>query len=270
MVRIAVLFTGQDRNLARNIKLLRRNLLEANSVTLFLACESGWPDFMRHFDGLEVGGADVRSESFRNSEELNLFNQILHRSDRPALRDAVYARSVPEGWNTYYVTEGSGTITQYYQVWKAWMLLLAYEQKNNMKFDVVARCRPDSIIGDRLDLSTLLSSDELTCRSLGSEKIRSKLTLAGGSTENAVVTLGYEQFWVARRDVFALLGPMLFTYGCWDHGEKYAFNSESNFIAFCKMNHLTYWAFPVANMFNMNHPGGGEVLDDPDVFSLLR
>ena len=256
--------------MSRNIKLLRQNLLEANSVTLFVAVETTFYEFLRHFDGIEIGGADVRHELFRNAEELKLFNHMMHRSDRPALRDEVYKRSESEGWNTYYVTEGSGTITQYYQVWKAWMLLLEYEQKHNMTFDVVVRCRTDSLLTEKLDVSAVLSSDEITCRSLGSEKIRRGLTPTGESTDKAVVTLGYEQFWVAKRDVFALLATIILTYGYWDHGDKYAFNSEANFRAFCKMNHLSYWPFTIANMFNQNHPGSGEVLEDPDVFSLLR
>ena len=270
MVRIAILLTGQDRGLGRTIGLLRKNLFEPNNATLFLTCETGWPDFMNHFNGLDVGGTDVRMfSSFREDEEYKSFQSLIVAANRPALRNDVYQRS-NEGWSTHYVTHGSGTLLQYYQIWKGWMLLLDYEKKNNMKFDVVVRCRPDSIITDRLDLSTVLSPDELTCRSLGSEKIRPKIVLTGESTEKAVITLGYEQFWVAKRDIFALLGPMLFTYGCWDDGDKYAFNSETNFIAFCRANHLTHWPFTIPNMFNMNHPGGEEVLDDPDVYSLLR
>lgn len=259
-MRTAVLITGQVRTIDRTRTLLQRNLIEPNNATLFLACE-GDP----RLDG-EIGGADIR-DSFR-CPEFNAFITVVWSSARPGLLQKVFDRS-NEGWSIEYVFT-SGTLLQYYQVWKAWMLLLDYEKKHSMKFDVVVRCRPDSLITEKLDLSTVLSSDELTCRSLGSERIRRSLVPIGGCTDRAVITLGAEQFWVARRDVFALLGPMVFTYGCWDSGSKCAFNSESYFEEFCRMNHLPYWSFSEGILFNTNHPGTDEVLDDPLVFSLLR
>jgi hypothetical protein len=88
---------------------------------------------------------------------------------------------------------------------------------------------------------------------------------------NTVVTFGQEQFWVAPRDVFALLGPMVFTYGTWDSGGLYAFNSESFFSQFCKANNIAHHMFgEPGDMFNWSHPGDEEVTTDPMVFSLLR
>jgi len=70
--------------------------------------------------------------------------------------------------------------------------------------------------------------------------------------------------------VFALLGSMLLAYGYWDNGTDYAFNSECFFDEFCRMNHITHWAYIQGELFNFNHPGTDEVLEDPLVFSLLR
>ena len=122
----------------------------------------------------------------------------------------------------------SGTVIQYYQVWKAWLMLLEYEKANNMRFDVVVRCRPDALLTERLDLSKLTTdADELTCRSMGLQRIVNRGAVTGQPWGDKVVwTLGQEQFWVAKRDTFALLGPMIFTFGSWDSGTPYAFNSE--------------------------------------------
>ena len=265
-MRTAVLITGQERSLPRIIRLLRKNLLEPNNVTVFFACESNDKErLLGYFDGITIGGADIRP-TFRDTE-FGTISTMVWSSCRPALQDRVFARS-NEGWSVRYVFD-SGTLLQYYQLWKAWGLVLEYEKQHG-KFDIVVRCRPDFLLTERLNLSTVMSSDELTCRSLGSQRIKDRLTLKGGSTENAVITLGTEQFWVARRDVFALFGPMVYMFGVWDSGTTYAFNSECFFSQFCEMNHLTHWIYSEGNIFNTNHPGTDEVLDDPLVFSLLR
>lgn len=150
----------------------------------------------------------------------------------------------------------SGTVLQYYQLWKAWTMLLEYEAANNMKFDVVVRCRLDSLLTEPLVFSM--------------PQFCSRVPFC--ITPNRVITFGHEQFWVAPRDVFALLGPMVFTYGTWDSGGLFAFNSESFFAEFCKANHIGHDMFwdTCGDMFNTSHPGDEEVLTDPRVFSLLR
>lgn len=268
-MRVAVLVTGQERTLHRTITLLKRNLFEPNNAVVFLACESDNPErIANHFQGTQYGGSMILS-SLR-TPEFQAFMNLLDVADRPAIRPDVFNRSA-EGWNKHYL-HSSGTVLQYYQVWKAWMMLLDYEKANGVKFDMVVRCRPDSLLTERLDLSKLTTdADEITCRSMGLDRIRSKIEATGQPWKDKVVwTLGQEQFWVAKRDTFALLGPMFFTFGCWDSGTFYAFNSECFFEEFCKMNHITHWIFGDGEMFNYNHPGNDEVLSDPALLSLLR
>jgi hypothetical protein len=266
-MRTAVLFTGQERTLSRTVGLLKRNLLVPHNATVFLAVETTAPDSIKgYFDGVEIGGADVR-DTFR-TPEFKGFIAMLWSSSRPALLEKVFVRC-NRGGSIDYIFE-SGTLLQYYQIWKAWMMLLDYEQKHKMKFDVVVRCRPDCLLTEKLNLASIFSKDEITCRSMGVERIRSVLTPTNESMDKVVLTLGFEQFWVAQRDVFALLGSMLLAFGCWDNGTEYAFNSECFFDEFCKMNHITHWAYIQGQLFNFNHPGTGEVVSDPQVFSLLR
>ena len=159
---------------------------------------------------------------------------------------------------------------QYYQVLKGWMMVLEYEQKHKMRFDVVVRWRTDALLTEKLDLSALFSSDELTVRSLGSQRIRERLEVSGNPMDRVVVTLGWEQTWFAKRDVFALLGTMMYMYGAWDNGSKYAFNSETFFETFCKMNHITHWRFWDPPLFNESHHHTNEIVSDPLVISIVR
>lgn len=277
----AVLFTGQERSLARTIRLLRRNLLEPNSVVVFFACESDNPDrFLSHFSGLAVGGTDFRT-TFRDSEFHSLV-QLISSSNRPALRDEVFRRTT-EGWTANYVWN-SGTLLQYYQLWKAWQLLLSYERTHSMVFTNVVRCRPDCLLTETIDLSKLsVTNDELASRGMGSARIQAihaarqssgeyEHPLGHPYTSKVIWTLGHEQIWIAKRDVFALFGPMVFQYGCWDSGGRCAFNSETFFHQFCVANHVTHWACieSLEHLFNYSHPGNEEVLEDPHIFSLLR
>jgi hypothetical protein len=261
--------TGQERCLRRTIHLLKKNLFEPNNAVVFLACESDNPvRTTEYFQGTHYGGSEIRP-TFRTAE-FQAFMNLLEVGGRPAVQPEVFGRTA-EGWSMGYL-RSSGTVLQYYQVWRAWLLLLEYEKANNMKFDVVVRCRPDSLLGERLDFSKLTTeADERTCRSMGVERIRNNCEMTGQPWGDKVVwTLGQEQFWVARRDTFALLGPMVFTFGCWDAGTPYAFNSECFFAQFCLQNHIAQWAYGDGNMFNYSHPGDDEVTSDPAMFSLLR
>jgi hypothetical protein len=260
-MRTAVIVNGQERGLRRTVNLLKQNLILPNDAVMFLACESGNAAVTAsYFQGAHYGGSLILP-SLRDTE-FNAFMQFLNHSNRPAITPEAFGRS-GEGWNMSYL-HSSGTVIQYYQVWKAWQLILEYERNNNMRFDVVIRCRTDSILTERLDLSLPY---------FGSERIRTRQQGASGVSlqPNTVVTFGPEQFWVAPRDVFALLGPMVFTYGTWDSGGLFAFNSESFFDEFCKANHIAHHMFvEPGDMFNFSHPGNDEVTTDPMVFSLLR
>lgn len=274
-MRTAILFTGQERSLDRCIQLLRKNLLEPNQATVFLACESDNPTRVTsYFDGIEIGGVEILP-SFR-TDEFNKFIELLSVCARPALLQKVFDRT-KEGWSINYVIH-SGTVVQYYQVWKAWLQVLEYEKKHGIQFDVVVRCRPDCLLTEKLDLSNLTTEgDELICRSMGNERILENIKKRGvhicyehpiGSkiANNVVWTLGFEQIWFAKRKTFALLGPMFFSFGCWDSGELYAFNSESFFHEFCKANHITHWGYLDTDQTDIfNYTG-----EQKYVFSILR
>lgn len=250
-MKVAILLTGQERTLPQIASYLRTNLVEPNNAVLFFAVETECPDRVTSlFDGCVIGGTDLRS-SFRD-DEYHALKHMIEVSNRPALREEVFHRE-NETWPISYVWN-SGTFVQYYQVWKAWLLLLEYERTHGV-FDMVVRWRTDVILTRPMILSKFTTTeDEYTCRSMGDPIVRETIPVSfplpryehpyGHPWNSDVVwTLGCEQTWMAKRSVFALLGPMVYTFGCWDSGRRVAFCSEEFFQEFCKANHITHWGY---------------------------
>lgn len=280
-MRTAVLFTGQQRTLSRVLPLLKRNLLDRNNVTLFFACE-GSDELLTMFDGYEIGGSLVLP-SFRTEE----FGCILGMlSGRPSLTEEVFDRARKAdglAWTIDYV-KNSGTVLQYYQLWKAYCLMLAYEKKHGLRFDVCVRGRLDMLLTEPLNLSSVLKlyDTEEDARSLGSQRMASCTRIIKSDsyehprgtypTSRIVWTLGHEQCWICKRDLFDVFGPMVFSYGTFPSNNTFAFNSETFFHETCKNHSVVHYVFMEDDnpIFNCTHPGTDPVLDDPWVFSLLR
>ncbi len=283
-MRTAILFTGQVRSLARVASLLRKNLLDPNNVTLFFACEGDSAEILKHLDGYEIGGLDIRS-SFRTPE----FDAILAMlRGRPGVSEEVFERSrqadngVP--WNIDYVRE-SGTVVQYYQLWKAYCRLLEYERSHGVRFDACVRARLDMLLTEPIRLESFIGHEfesEAQARSMGSFRIRTLNTrTTPGNYESpwgtplsprTVWTLGPEQVWFCSRDLFDVFGPMVFSYGLYDSKKPFSFNSETFFHQTCLQHSIVHYVFQEEGnpAFNYNHPGSDPVVADPWVCTLLR
>jgi hypothetical protein len=176
---------------------------------------------------------------------------------RPAYFQEVFERAIrADGnpWSKVYVTY-SGTIIQYYQLWKAWCLLLDYEHRNRMKFDFCAKWRLDALLTRPLvfaDIPNSGSEDDM--RSMGIDYMKQHLRSLPADAvyehgtghpidDNIVWSFGPEQVFMAKRKNFQHLGTMVFFQGLWDVGNTYAFNSETFFQEFCNRNQLLHWCF---------------------------
>jgi hypothetical protein len=273
-MRTAILFTGQKRTLDRVLPLLKQNLLDPNTVTLFFACEGD--GIVEAFDGYEVGGADIRS-SFRTPEFELLLEAMV---DRPGLSEEVFARSrEADGlcWTMDYVRQ-SGSVLQYYQVWKAYCLMLAYERAHSMRFDACVRARLDLSLTEPISLASFVNerfASELDARTMGSIRIQSTNRVhipdtyehprGTSPTDRIVWTLGPEQVWMCRRDLFDVFGPMVFSYGLYDSKTPFSFNSETFFHQTCLHHSIVHYGFL--------EPGNPLVRSTPDkgwVFLLIR
>ena len=253
-MKSAILIVGGERNLTRTIEHLKQNLLEPNRPVLFFACETDNPErLLGYFDGFEIGGS-LLLPTFRNSEYAHIQSMCL---ERPAFSQQVFERAMrADGncWSKDYVIH-SGTILQYYQLWKAWCLLLEYERKNQMKFDFCVKWRLDALITRPLvfaDIPVSGTEDDLRC--MGNTYMLDNLRRFNEDRhyehaygheiqDNIVWSFGPEQVFMAKRKNFQILGNMIFYDGLWDPGNSFAFSSESFFHEFCNRNQLLHWEF---------------------------
>jgi len=255
MRRHAILFVGQERSLERTFQGLNENLLAPNKPVLFFACETSSPDqFLARFRDYEVGGA-VLLPSFRTPEYAHIVEMALQR---PAASDDVFDRARRAdglNWTSDYL-RNSGTILQYYQLWKAWTALLDYERTHNVKFDLCMKCRLDIQWTIPFSFDTVLrEGSEQELRAMGNSymrrnprdpmKINTYYEHPYGIpyTDNIVWSWGPEQVFLSQRSNFQLFGPMVFYFGCWDSTGPFAFNSESFFHQFCVRHNLVHWEF---------------------------
>ena len=275
-MKTAILFVGGERSLARTIEHLKKNLLEPNRPVLFFACETDNPErVLRYFDGFEIGGS-LLLPSFKTSEYSHVLDMCL---ERPGYSDAVFHRAMnTDGicWSKDYL-RGSGTIIQYYQLWKAWCLLLDYERKNQMKFEFCVKWRFDLLLTKPLVFSGIPEyGSEEEMRSMGNEYMKQHLRdlpndgcyehgIGHPIQDNIVWSFGPEQVFMAKRKNFQLFGTMVFFQGLWDAGTSFAFNSETFFHDFCNRNQLVHWCF-----IEEGNPVFGDRMDAPYMVMLLR
>lgn len=253
-MKSAILFVGGERSLSRTIDNLRKNLLEPNRPVLFFACETDNPErLLGYFDGFEIGGS-VLLPSFKTSEYSHILSMCL---ERPGTSEAVFQRAREAdgiAWDKSYLING-GTVLQYYQLWKAWCLLLDYERERNMKFDFCVKMRLDMFVARPLVFSDIPnSSSEDVMRSMGNaymqhhprtRNINPYYEDGYGTpfTDNIVWSFGNEQVFMSQRKNFDAFGSMVFWFGLWDSGGPFAFNSETFFHETCKHHQLVHWIF---------------------------
>lgn len=253
-MKTAILCVGGERSLAKTIECLKANLLEPNRPVLFFACETDNPDrLLSYFDGFEIGGS-VLLPSFRTSEYSHIQSMCL---ERPAASDEVFRRArEADGllWDKSYLING-GTILQYYQLWKAWSLLLDYERNHSMKFDFCVKWRLDLLITKPLVFADIpIGGSEVEMRSMGNEYMKHNPRTTKTNpfyehayetpfADNMVWSFGHEQTFMTYRKNFECFGTMIFWFGIWDSGGPFAFNSESFFHQMCLHNQLIHWIF---------------------------
>lgn len=250
----AILIVGGERTISRTIANLRRNLLEPNRPVLFFALETDNPErVLKYFDGFEIGGS-LLLPTFRNSEYHHIQSMCM---ERPAFAEETYIRAMnTDGicWSRDYPMN-SGVIIQFYQLWKAWCLLLEYERKHRMKFDFCVKWRLDMLLTYPLvfaDIPDFGTEDEM--RSMGNPHMKEHVNpekkdgyyehgYGHRVKDNIVWSFGPDQIFMAKRKNFEALGNMILYHGMWDSGGPFPFNGESFMHQFCEHNQLLHWVF---------------------------
>lgn len=251
----AIILTGSYRSFEKIFSSIYTNLnLDKNILFLCFEIDNDNElyEYLKLFPNLKIGKI-LTAKTFRTVEYSYILDAI---STRPAVSENVFKRAIQEdfsnGINTYWSFDYlrcSGSIIQYYQLWKIWQFIIEYEYTNNIKFDNIVRSRSDIFINKPIldDMYNIIKNmyennlldpinnyyDELTNEII--HKIGDPL-----NQEDKIITLGTEQVWIGKRDIFDRLSQIIFHYGLWDSGKPYTFNSETTFHLFCKKNGILH------------------------------
>jgi hypothetical protein len=265
---VAILMTGGLRTLAQIFPNFHKNVLSVNKYTLFIACETDAPDtlfeILHRYPDLTIG-AVLHTRSFRDDPHYQAIEHMIETSDRPGLRRDVYKRATDaDGSAVNWLEIGpgfiksSGSIIQYYQVWKLWQHVLEYERTHtNIKFTHCMRTRCDILFNEPIkvtdqfvDSNPWYNAYQLKHRIDANPSRYHHTTHELTSVplqHDYVITFCVDLVWMSRRTTFDKLSQIIFHYGLWDSGHPYAFNSETTFHEFCKNYNIHHYGITETN-----------------------
>jgi hypothetical protein len=261
----AILLTGGFRTLVQIFPSFYENVLTKNNCVLFIACEVDDPkrlyEILDAYPHLRIGHI-LHTPSFRDAQ-YHAIERMIETSDRPGLRPEVYERAKQKDgmdWPNFgpNFIKSSGSIIQYYQVWRLWPYVLEYEKRNHTKFTYCMRTRCDILFNKPIVLSdTFTQSNPWYNEYQAAKKIdngpsyyhHTTYELVSSETRNDdyVITFCVDLVWMAKRDVFTKLSQLVFHYGLWDSGFPFSFNSETTFQEFCGHHNIHHYGITEAN-----------------------
>lgn len=258
--KVAVFFIGQYRSFDRTHYNIEQNFITPNNATAFVFCEDARPVstlfqyFVDKWGKETVGGCSVTKN---RPKEFHHITDYLFKTKKSLHPDKFNNCAYPT-----YIT-GSGSIVEYYYYSKCYELMLAYEKKHNVQFDIIVRTRLDIMVGQEMPLLSFftkmdeerrreMADDGLYLSSLGSTKL-SKEIRSGGvqekkidnlleeiNAEKYIWTLGPNQIWIGKRCVMSQLYSLIFLYGKYNSGKESTFNSETQFYMFCAERNIRH------------------------------
>jgi hypothetical protein len=268
---VAILMTGGLRTLAQIFHNLHKNVLSVNKYTLFIACETDTPDklfeILSGYPDLKIGTV-IHTRSFRDDPQYQAIERMIETSDRPGLRHEVYKRATEADKGcTNWLSIGpgfiksSGSIIQFYQIWKLWQHVLAYERTHpEVKFTHCMRTRCDIMFNEPIRVIDQFTESNPWYDKYQSEKRidhtisryhHTTHELASVSTllhsQDYVITFCVDLVWMARRQTFDKLSQIIYHYGLWDNGHPFSFNAETTFHEFCVNHNIYHYGITEAN-----------------------
>jgi hypothetical protein len=151
-MKVAVIYTGALRTVEKTIEYLKRNVLLNDDVHVFACLEN---DTDKPTDEWEKWfhsqlGTNLKDIAFGKTRDDWTFRHLRERM--------LTYMNITENWKGYL--RSSGSIIEHYQIWLTNQIMIDYEQKKNMKYDYVIRCRTDTIFGKSIDFKWLHYSVE--------------------------------------------------------------------------------------------------------------
>ena len=274
--QVAIIFTGLLRTFDRTYLNILNKLITPNNATVFLMCDSERTVGDLSQDAQSKWGhcGGVMVQHGRSSEFKNLIDYLL--KTQPQLQPDKFLDFFPAP-----VLCAGGSILEYYQFSKGHEVMLEYERKHDVRFEVVIRSRLDIIFGNdigildffnlRPDSHTIpefpaegLLSDSWTYfRNLGnaaiaecgnhsppSDHVPAIQIQPPADIEEAISssrylwTLGHNQVWIGRREPMDQLSFLCHSYGKYDSRLPVSYNSESQFVLFCYHHNIQHLRLP--------------------------
>ena len=257
--KMVILFIGQYRTFDRTYWNILKNIIEPNNATVFVFCETDkgmktLTQIMIDKWGEQTIGGCCAVKS-RPSEFKHIEN-YLFKTKKSLHPDKFNASARPT-----YITS-SGSILEYYYYTKCYDLMLLYEKKHNIKFDIIMRNRLDIITGSELHIQSFfekineverenIGNDDIYMSHLGNGKMKGVMNtlnrkqipnlLKELNSEKYVWTYGPNQIWIGKRSVMSQFYSLIYLYGKYDSGKESTFNSETQFDMFCKERNIHHF-----------------------------
>jgi hypothetical protein len=154
---IAILYTGQIRTLLQTIEAFRKNVIEPNqnhSIHIYTCLE--YPESLPNQIDIQQYKKDIQ-QIFHDQFHNHLISMCWISSKDPLCRfvreKTVENMPISDLWKDYLCNR-SGSITEYYQLYKGYEQIEEYSQKHQITYDLFIRTRCDIMIPQPLDFDS--------------------------------------------------------------------------------------------------------------------
>ena len=151
-MRIAILYTGEERTMRNTMPFFQKHILTTNEVDVFAVIQSG---------DAEGIGSFLR-ENVPTLKSLRFF----HRDDAVwhTLREnLLQTMNISDSWKNYL--RNSGSMIEYYQLYLAYQGMIKEEYERNIQYEYIIRCRTDVVYTRPFDFSwTTIQEEEILNR----------------------------------------------------------------------------------------------------------
>lgn len=149
MLKVAVLYTGQTRTINKTLPYFKNNVLLNENVHVFACIHNDTDEDIKQIIEAHIGH---HLKSVTDGAPSSCFNFI---QDRLL---ATMKHRIDFFCHDYLKTGGS--MIEYFQLYLAYLEMVAYEREHQITYDYIIRMRTDLVISQRIDFHWLNLSDQ--------------------------------------------------------------------------------------------------------------
>ena len=278
-MKVALLLTGELRTLERTQQTILANLIIPNNASVFIHAENKSYDQTTKTElsvFTQYWGNHVKAAMFLSAVEQREYKYILDYlwNCKAKISETVFKAKTPV--NREYL-RNSGTIIEYYQIWKCYQLMRDYEKQQGQQFDLIIRSRLDAIFTLPLICANYYAPSASVADLSQTELFRwiqcfgQPQMMAHGDPPEAkfcqalVQSKAWQNYrqdrnlgqlvaslpmvhcfrrnvvWVAARELVTKIAPLIYHFGDYDNGDPYSWNSENQFQSHL-LEHNMIWS----------------------------